>query len=65
LQSKKKINLIQITTLKKSIWFKVENRNVNSVNQLPGTKFNHLCEAIKVKEQLEPASTLFPNKERT
>ena len=43
----------------KHIWYKIESRHANSVNQFSGGEFIHLCEAIKAKENLESAASTF------
>jgi len=46
-------------TLKKPIWYKIENRRTASVNQLAGNELIHLCDAIKEKSELtESADSL-------
>ena len=51
-----------MTTLKKPkkpIWFKLEDRHVNSIDQVANNRVIHLCEAIKAKSGLtDPADSL-------
>jgi hypothetical protein len=50
---------MSIVLKKHNIWYKLENRHENSLNQIPGPEFIHLCEAIKQKSGLpEPADSL-------
>ena len=50
---------MSIVLKKHNIWYRLENRHENSLSQLPGSEFIHLCEAIITKERLqEPASAL-------
>jgi hypothetical protein len=46
------------TVLKKhNIWYKLKNRYENSLSQLSGSEFIHLCEAIITKERLQESAS--------
>jgi hypothetical protein len=42
---------------KHNIWYKLENRHENSLSQLPGSEFIHLCEAFITKERLQESAS--------
>src|SRR6266498_5853047 len=52
-------SLMSFNLKNKHIWYKIESRHANSVNQFLSGEFIHLCEAIKAKSELtESADSL-------